>query len=170
MKKAILLFAVAIMSVSAASAQKLVRYQGEVDAGYALGVGNLAIDRVNVHVINGVKVGKYFSTGIGLGIDYYHEDGESALVLPIFLNLKGYLPVTERVSPFFSFDIGAGIGMSDAFDGLSGALYTPAVGCAFKMGAKKALLVSLGYNIQQFSESGVSINMKAVSLKVGFQF
>lgn len=170
MKKALLLLVVAIMSASAARAQKLVSYQGEVDAGYAVGVGNFAIDRVNVHVINGVRLGEYFSTGVGLGVDYYHQDGEGAAVLPIFLNLKGHLPVSERITPFVSLDIGAGIGLSDVFDGLSGALFTPAVGCAFKVGPMNAVLISLGYNVQQFSESGASLNMKAISLKVGFQF
>ncbi|WP_418425455.1 hypothetical protein [Alistipes sp.] len=171
MKKIILFFTAVILSATLANAQTPIRYQGEVDAGYSIGTGLLSQNRVNLHWVNGIRVGKYFSTGLGLGFDYYHQMYDKGeLVLPIFLNLKGYLPVTEKVSPFFSFDIGASVGLTEGVSGLSGLLCTPAVGCAFKTTKKSAFLVSLGYNVQQISESGVSINVNAVSIKLGYQF
>ncbi len=47
----------------------------------------------------------------------------------------------------------------------SGLYLTPAVGV--KAGMFKA---QLGYNIQQLSESGVSVNMNAVQIKLGVVF
>ena len=161
--KKILMLAVAIICATTSFAQVPVKYHGEVDLGYSIGVGTFAAGRVNVHTIQGVQISKYFSTGVGIGLDYYHESSD--LVLPIYLNLKGYLPVTEKVSPYFSFDIGAGIGVTENVSGLSGLYCTPAVG--LKAGKFKA---QIGYNIQRISESGIGINMNAVQIKLGLMF
>lgn len=156
----------ATMSICMANAQTRVKYHGEVDLGYSIGVGNFATGRVNIHTIQGVQIGKYFSTGIGLGLDYYHEFYEKGeLAIPIYLNLKGYLPVSEKVAPYFSFDIGAGIGATSGITGMSGLYCTPAVG--IKVRKFKA---QLGYNIQRVSESGIGFNMNAIQIKVGLMF
>ena len=166
MKKLFLLAVAAMMSVNVANAQVPVKYQGEVDLGYSIGVGTFATGRVNLHTIQGVRVGEYFSTGLGLGLDYYHELYEQGeLAIPIYLNLKGYLPVSEKVSPYFSFDIGVGVGATEGVSGLSGMYCTPAVG--IKAGKFKA---QLGYNVQRISESGVGFNANAVQIKVGVVF
>ena len=161
--KKIFLLAVVIICATTSFAQVPVKYHGEVDLGYSIGVGTFGTGRVNVHTIQGVQISKYFSTGVGVGIDYYHES--SNIVLPIYLNLKGYLPVTEKVSPYLSFDIGAGIGLSEGVSGLSGLYCTPAIGV--KAGIFKA---QVGYNIQRISESGLGINMNAVQIKLGVMF
>ncbi|MBR6831224.1 MAG: hypothetical protein IKM58_03975 [Tidjanibacter sp.] len=163
MKKLLLLAAVAIMSVCTMNAQTEIKYQGEVDLGYSLGVGDFASNRINIHTIQGVKIGDYFSTGIGLGVDLYHEGGTSVMI-PVFLNMKGYLPNNSNITPYLSFDIGGGFGVGDT-SGLSGMIISPAIG--IKTGAFKA---QLGYNVQKISESGIGINMSAMQLKLGFAF
>lgn len=163
MKKLLFSALVILLTIGTANAQTPVKYHGEVDLGYSLGVGTFAAGRVNLHTIQGVRIGEYFSTGIGLGLDFYHEGPE--LMVPVYLNLKGYLPVTSRVSPYFSLDIGAGVGASAGVSGLSGATYTPAVG--IRVGRFKA---QIGYNAQCLSESGVSITMGALQIKAGVTF
>ena len=79
-------------------------------------------------------------------------------------HFKGYLPVSEKVAPYLSLDLGGGIGLTEDMNG-SGLYLTPAVGV--KAGMFKA---QLGYNIQQLSESGVSVNMNAVQIKLGVVF
>lgn len=164
MKKLLLTAIAATVSLCAAHAQVPVKYQGEVDLGYSIGVGEFATGRVNLHTIQGVKIGDYFSTGVGVGVDYYHE-GEAELMIPVYLNLKGYLPVSEKVSPYLSFDIGAGIGATEGVSGLSGMMLTPAIGV--KAGIFKA---QIGYNVQRISESGVGVNFNALQIKVGVMF
>lgn len=163
MKKFLFLAAVAVMAMGSASAQTPVKYHGEVDLGYSIGVGTFSTGRVNLHTVQGVRIGRHFSTGVGVGLDYYHELEE--LFIPIYLNMKGYLPVSEKVSPYFSLDIGAGVGASSGASGLSGLYCMPAVGV--KLGKFKA---QLGYNIQRVSESGLGFNMNAVQIKVGLMF
>ena len=166
MKKLFIAAALAVMATSLANAQIPVQYQGEVDAGYSIGTGTFASNRVNLHTVQGVKIGQYFSTGIGVGLDYYHQIYDKGeLVIPIYLNLKGYLPVSEKIAPYLSFDIGAGIGATAGVSGLSGVMYTPALGV--KIGKFK---VQVGYNVQRVSESGLGFNMGAVQIKAGIVF
>ncbi len=166
MKKFILLVFAVIMSVSITNAQTSVKYQGEVDLSYSIGVGTFSTNRVNLHTIQGIKIGQYFSTGVGLGLDYYHEFYENGeLIIPIYLNLKGYLPISEKISPYLSFDIGAGIGATLGVKKLSGVMYTPAIG--IRVGKFKA---QIGYNVQRLSEFGIGFNMKAIQIKTGVIF
>lgn len=164
--KKILLLMVFALCFGSSYAQTPIKYQGEVDLGYSLGVGTFAADRLNVHTIQGVKIGKYFSTGVGLGIDGYfiYEEGVD-IAVPIYLNFKGYLPVTDKVSPYLSLDLGVGIGASEYLKGMTGLYCTPAVG--INAGKFKA---QLGYNVQKISEMGVSVNVGAVQLKLGVMF
>ena len=164
MKKLFFLLAATTMTIVAAQAQTPIKYQGEVDLGYSVGIGDFAAHRINIHTIQGVKIGNYFSTGLGIGADLYHEDGIDVM-LPIYLNLKGYLPTKTKVTPFISMDLGAGIGVSEYVTGLSGFYCTPAVGVK-----TRKFKVQLGYNIQQLSESGISISMSAIQIKVGYVF
>ena len=87
------------------------------------------------------------------------------MFIPVYLNVKGYLPTSSKVTPYASFDIGGGFGASEYVKGLSGVMLCPAVGV--KIGMFKA---QLGYNVQKISESGVSINFSALQLKAGVVF
>ena len=90
MKRLFFLMVVVICIATSATAQNPIKYQGEVDLGYSLGVGEFAAGRVNIHTIHGVKFGYYLSAGVGVGLDLYHQ-GDTGLMLPIYLNVKGYL-------------------------------------------------------------------------------
>ncbi len=166
MKKLFCLF-VAVVVSSCVFAKTPIKYHGEVDAGYSLGVGLLAIDRVGVYTIQGISVGKYFSTGVGLGAEYVvsnFSDDDFYLMTPIYLNAKGYWPVTDRFSPYVSLDAGVSLGITDevAYDGI---YLTPAVGVKF--GRLKA---QLGYNLLRLSDDNWDYNLSTLQLKVGVMF
>ena len=135
-------------------------YHSEYSVGYSAGVGDWAIDRVNFQTIQGIKVTDNFTAGIGLGLDYYF-DSEN-LMLPVTINAKAYLPTSAKIAPFASLDLGYGIGISES---VSGFTITPAVG--IKAGK---FIAQIGYNSQKLSESGISLNMGAIQLKVGLAF
>ena len=170
MKKVFLLFVVIVIS-NCAFAQTSVKYRGEVDAGYSLGTGIFSIDRASIHTIQGVSIGKYFSTGIGIGAEYcvsYFDDSEFYLMAPAYLNVKGYLPVTDRFSPYVSMDAGVSVGISDevTFDGL---YFTPAIGVKFGH-----LKVQVGYNVlrvlEEVYEDTISLNVGSIQFKIGVMF
>lgn len=61
MKKIILVLVAAVLSATAANAQVPIRYQGEVNAGYSIGASVYNQNRTNLHLINGIRFGQYFS-------------------------------------------------------------------------------------------------------------
>ena len=121
MKKLFLLLATTICVASSALAQTPIKYQGEVDLGCSLGVGVLSSGRVNIHTIQGIKVGDYFSTGVGFGADYYISGQD--MTIPLFLNFKGYIPTKSKVTPYASLDLGTGIGVAGIFKKETGLNY-----------------------------------------------
>lgn len=172
MKRLFLLAVAAAMSVSVANAQVPVKYQGEVDLGYSIGVGTISLSRVNLHTIQSARIGNYFSAGVGVGLDYYHDIdkymgdawNKGELVLPLYLDLAGYVPASENVSLLASFDIGVGIGLTEGVSGYSGLYLTPAVGVKINK-----FKIQLGYTMQKASEL-FDLMAGAVQLKVGVVF
>lgn len=145
------------------------KYQGEIDLSYSIGTGTFSTNRVNLHTIHGAKMNDYFSIGVGLGLDYYHElyreEGDGELVIPIFLNTKAYLPVDEKLSPYVSLDLGYGIGATKGVSGLGGFLWSPAIGLKYDK-----VKFQVGYVNQNVSESGISISLNAVQFMIGVIF
>lgn len=164
-KKVSLLVTMIVLSFTL-NAQSLIKYHGELNVGYSLGVGTYSTDRVNLHTIHGVNISEYFSTGIGVGLDYYTDLlGDDELVLPVFLNVKGYLPVSDNISPFISCDFGVGIGLTEGVKDMSGFYCTPAVGLKLSH-----LALQVGYNMQKHSSYGFGYTMGAVQFKLGYMF
>lgn len=159
-----ILVALFMLSMTTSYAQDGIKYQGEVDLGYSIGVGTFNANRVNLHTIHGAKINKNFSVGLGIGLDYYHE-GEGDLMMPIFANAKGYYPVTEKFSPYASLDLGYGVGVTEGTSGLGGFYWSPAIGIKYDK-----FKFQIGYTSQSLSESGFSVNMGAVQFKVGLAF
>ena len=180
MKKLLLVAVISVFAAGSAFAQNyfgyeskndvsrssllFVDYRGEVQVGYSVGVGSIGANRANFHTIHGVQIGDYFSTGLGTGIDLYHGDSDTAILIPAFINFKGYLPVSGLVSPYASCDLGGSFGIGDV-SGLSGFMCTPAVGVQVGM-----FQIQVGYALQQFSEEGLSISSNAIQFKLGVNF
>lgn len=167
MKRVSLFLSLLLLTVGFASAKGKVSYQGEVDLGYSFGVGKRASERVNIHTIQGIKVGKYFSTGIGTGFDFYYDfDDSSEAIVPVYLNLKGYYPVSKNVSPFVSCDVGLGVGVTGDLDNDTGLTVAPAVGVVW--GVFKA---QVGYNMQKVKNIDLGkLSMGSVQVKIGIMF
>jgi len=175
MKRSLILAFLTVMVIVPATAQVRVKYHGEIKAGDSIGVGSYAKNRVNLYTIQGVKIGEYFSTGLGLGLDWYRglyaeyweKQGKpdmGELAMPIYLNVKGYLPVNEKVAPYLTFDIGYGIGLTEGLDGFGGLYLTPGVG--IKAGHFKA---EVGFNVQRIVDV-VNVNANALKLAIGYIF
>ena len=171
MRKKLLLSVLVLAVIGTTNAQNLkVSYQGDLQFGYSAGIGTFAADRINLNMVNGVRINEYFFTGVGLGFDCYTNlDDGLELTLPVFLNAKGYLPVAEKISLFLSMDLGCSIGLTEGMSELNGFMMTPSVGASFNLANSKAITLSLGYNYQSWSAGGLfDINTDALSLKIGY--
>lgn len=113
----------------------MVRYQGELNFGYATG-GKLKWDeggtkdktdfsRPFIETIHGVRITQYAFVGVGVGIQYAYgkmspdyDDSENwnALMIPVFLNLKGSYPVTKDFAPYISISLGGSFCATSSID------------------------------------------------------
>ena len=117
MKKAILLSAFILLCTVCHAQEKQTKYQGEIQAGYVFGTGDSKIDHAGMSMINGWRFNRYLSAGLGIGLDYYFKNGYSFVSLPVFANVKGYLPVSDKASLFASLDCGYSVSLKDESEG-----------------------------------------------------
>lgn len=113
---------------------KFPRYQGEVAFAFGLGVGELSdyisTNRLVFETVHGVRINPHLFAGLGVSINYfytqygYYYDGygdyteeSGGTVLPVFLNIKGYYPVSDKASLYASWDLGAAVGIGGYTNG-----------------------------------------------------
>ena len=147
-----------LLIFSTISIHAKVKYQGEVDLGYSVGVRKFYTGSLNIHTIQGLKVSDYFSAGLGLGLDYYHASDE--FIVPIYLNMKTYFPVSETLAPFVSMDLGYGLDVTELLSGTGGLYISPTLGLRYKR-----LKFQIGYTSQR-----ISADYGGILFKVGVVF
>lgn len=101
-------------------------YQGEVNLGFAKDgkyklkeyidndctdseSGNAESERIFIETVHGVRITQYAFVGLGVGFNYGDDllDADcNYYIIPVFLNLKGYYPITSEVEVFASVDLG----------------------------------------------------------------
>lgn len=129
-----------------------VRYQGEYNFGYATG-GQLKFadgdkektdfSRPYIETVHGVRMlNDYLFVGAGLGFQYaygkvytdpdYYDSSLTwdTVAIPLFVNFKGYYPLSNGFAPYISWSIGGSIFATSGLDDpefdekLKGGLYT----------------------------------------------
>lgn len=176
--KKYLLFSLCLLFSTASFAQS-VKYQGEVEVGYYFGISDSKGDKAAAHMINGARFNQYLSAGLGIGLDYYYRSNESYLSLPLFANVKGYLPISDIVNLYASLDCGYAFSLSGEKSGdvkrdMKGFLISPGFGAGFKVAEGKTVTIGLVYNQQHYKRSYSSgsnnLKCKTLGLKIGYIF
>ncbi len=177
MKKLLLCIAIMMTLTSSLFSQdKKIKYQGEAFLGATvLMAPEAVIGSVSMNLITGARFGKYFAMGIGTGLNDYVYKINNQLIwfpaLPVYLNVKGYLPVGKKNNLFISIDGGYLFHLTD-IDGVTGGYtFSPAIGMGFGVGKKdKQINCSIGYILQSLRLTGTLENNSGVAFKVAFQF
>lgn len=110
-------------------------YQGEVNLGYATSgkmkwtydgeseIGKTNFSRPLISTVHGVRITPYAFVGLGVGaqyaygeIDKGYDDKWNTLLIPAFLNLKGYYPINDDFAPYVSVSLGTSFCATSDFD------------------------------------------------------
>lgn len=158
---------------------KFPRYQGEFAFAYGLavseGTGDL-FPRIVFETVHGVRINPYLFAGVGVGVDYFYKDlyfydgwniyelGNSGTVLPVFANVKGYLPVSRKVALNLSWDLGAAIGVGGYFSG--GTEFYTSIGPGVTFGRQSGG-VRGDFSIR-FQHMGEGLNAILFRIGIGF--
>lgn len=137
--------------------------EGGVYLGYALGLGDFALDAIEVPELRiGYRFNPYFSLGGSASnlmfYDYpelYEGMPDTNGLIPILADARGYLPLGKKVSLFANFGLGVNVGY-----GVCDTDFTYQVGPGIDIGK-----ISIGIIYRHYGE-----NAGAMSFKLGFLF
>lgn len=162
-----------IMSTYASSSQKSVgdnkkypRYQGEVNLVMLWVRWKTVWTELFSETIHGSRISKYAFVGLGFGFNAYKDilsfdeyDGDLETVwgmtVPVFLDMKGYYPVTDDFAPYIDLGLGCSIGVLE----IEGSGFLANVG--FGINYKK---LNIGMNFQSENKA------KGFAFKLGLVF
>ncbi len=154
------------------------RYQGEVNLAYVVTPFSALFETVH-----GVRINKYLFAGAGLGLQYSpvihpnidYIDRAVAVGIPVFANVKGYYPVTEKIAPFINLSLGGALALAGAYPkngdemiSLFGGFY-----CDFGAGIKLGVFtIGLGLinNNYEFNGGKEMLSRTSFYAKIGFQW
>ena len=144
-------------------------FKGMVEAGYTF--GDKSGGRSELLLSLGDQVNQYLFVGGGFGYNYYvNGDGEGSDVnfIPVFANIRGYIPINSIFHPFI--DLKPGYGISLENDPYKGGFFMAAEG-----GVEfKCLSIGAGYSTQsmKYETQGFDINCHTggFSIKLGIIF
>ena len=155
MKKYLLLFLCAFITISVNAQEKKFNYQGEVDLGYSFGLEE-DFHYAKIDVINGVRFSRCFFAGAGT----------------IYFNAKGYFPVANNLDLMAGMDVGTKIDY--AYETSGGLLLQPMFGICTAMHKNFALNIALKYELYSYRINDSVINSKLktnqIGISLGFVF
>ena len=117
---------------------KYLKYQGEVNTSFSFSIDE-ETSNLNLEVINGVRFSRYFFAGAGIGATASFSD--EAIIFPIFVDLKGYMPVSRKVDLMAGVDVGTKLDYT--YDMTGGFLFRPEFGLNFPLKRKVGLKLTL---------------------------
>lgn len=169
MKKYLLLFLCAFITISVNAQEKKFNYQGEVDLGYSFGLEE-DFHYAKIDVINGVRFSRCFFAGAGIGLARNFSDEE--FYIPIYFNAKGYFPVANNLDLMAGIDVGTKIDY--AYETSGGLLLQPMFGICTAMHKNFALNIALKYELYSYRINDSVINSKLktnqIAISLGFVF
>ncbi len=174
MKVRVFIIALLGLMIAGISVNAQTRYSAEVDLGYTLSVGSSIKnvgDRLSVSTTHGVLLNEKFLLGAGVAVDYFYQAEE--FMLPLFINVKGILPLSDKLKGFVSADVGYSFMLQGDDDYLvhvkdkyiGGIYLVPSVGIKYKK-----LKFQFGYSYLRFYENNIYNSFSALQFKVGFMF
>ena len=163
MKRLIICAIIAMASISAFGQSK--SFEKSVEATGGIGLDKYQKFTFGLNFIGGYRLNDYFSVSAGAGYEYldglyyssfeYHGGAGNSYYgtsndvrnnIKFFGRVKANL-TSSGVSPFFSADLGANIGLSsNEIKMANGFFFEPCFGCDFSIDSKQAIYVMLGYN------------------------
>jgi len=161
-------------------------YEGELNIGYGMG-GTLKEDgdsedakfaRPFIETVHGVRITRYAFAGLGVGFQYAYDEEWKVGMMPVFLDLKGFYPVTDDFAPYVAFDLGFSsgiVGTKDLWDeeglDLKGGFYASyGIGLNYKRLNFGLGLQHQGMKFAYDGETGDGFSVNSFFVKVGLKF
>lgn len=171
-----------------------VTFRGEVNAGMMIGKTKYDDNKIDGTMIApvftgtfGAKLNDYLFLGAGIGFKYMTQNGSegeldykiNSFMMPLFAEIKAFIPVSDVVMPFVMADFGYGVRLSGEFkveiDYYDEGKSDTKGGLCYKFGGGLAIddfILALGYDCQKFGVKDMDEDFKSSGFffSVGYAF
>lgn len=148
---------------------KYFKYQGEVNTSYSFCVDE-ELNNLSLEVINGVRFSRYLYAGVGLGATANFSD--EAILFPVFIDFKGYMPVRGKMDLIAGVDVGTKLDYT--YDMSGGFLFRPEFGLNFPMKRRVGFKLTSLYELYSFKTTILNTEARYktndIGLKLGVSF
>ena len=143
-------------------------YINMTETGFSAGDGF----SYGLQTVNGYLFNPMISLGLGTGVDI--DKGNNLSFIPLFIDLRAYM-LEKRVSPYMC--MAAGYSFSTENGTKGGRIVNPSLGVRIYLSPKSAILFSVGYRLQAYTQNWIGYNNQPViekesvgyiNFKVGF--
>ena len=144
---------------------KYFKYQGEVNTSYSFCIEE-ELNNLNLEVINGVRFSRYLYAGVGLGATANFSD--EAILFPVFIDLKGYMPVTSKMDLIAGVDVGTKLDYT--YDMSGGFLFRPEFGVILCPERTSECPLTLLYELYSYKTTILDTEVKYKTNEIGLKF
>ena len=158
-------------------------YRGIIELGYGLGVGEYGMNNFRFNFINGIKIGPYFSIGLGIGYRHLYAENQtdwylvsSTEQIPVFIDFRTTF-TAKRVTPYLALGYGGASGIDETEADQGGLLFNASGGIWYNVSDRFAVFAGIAYETQklEFSESNpytnnYKKNANSISFNMGISF
>lgn len=121
-------------------------YKGSFEIGFAAGAGDAGHNRGEFLITNGYQFNRYFSAGIGTGIQVWQVTQD--VTLPLFADFEATF-MQKTISPYANIRLGYCFALTeDEILPKNGIYFSPTIGFRWGISKNKALKLGTGYLVQ----------------------
>jgi hypothetical protein len=164
----------------------LISYQGTIEAGYGIGIGEYGKSNIKLNIVNSIRK-SYYSIGIGVGLRLYSD---TYVILPPFSDSLGFdfqTPIffdfrrnfsNTIISPYLALGIGCIIDFSVYEKTYIGLFLNPSCGISWKISDRTALITGIVYEFNRLTHqfwdndhnSHYKTNSNSLGINIGISF
>jgi len=158
-------------------------YRGIIELGYGFGVGEYGMNNFRFNFINGIKIGSYFSIGLGVGYRHLYADNQtdrylvsSTEQIPVFIDFRTTF-TAKKLTPYLALGYGAASGIDSTETANGGLLFNASGGIWYNVSDRFAVFAGIAFEIQklEFSETNpytnnYKKNANSISFNIGISF
>lgn len=134
-------------------------YELTIEVAKAIGVGEFGIDYFQADIINGVRLNSYIYSGFGIGLTYINDSKydyypRPKTIVPVYLDIRINYPLSNRISPYLTFDFGGSFNKSRLYIGGDYStdfllLLKTSFGTHLRISQKMSLNIAVGFRSQE---------------------
>ena len=158
-------------------------YRGIIELGYGFGVGEYGMNNFRFNFINGIKIGPYFSIGLGIGYRHLYAENQtdrylasSTEQIPVFIDFRTTF-TAKKVTPYLALGYGGASGIDETETDNGGLLFNASGGIWYNVSDRFAVFAGIAYEMQklEFSETNpytnnYKKNANSISFNIGISF